>query len=81
MSIKAGDRNTKFFHAHLKARQSRNNIASICNEQGIRVTEPKLIEQEFRSFFQTLLGTSARELPYIDIDIARDGHCLAKEQQ
>ncbi|XP_075079084.1 uncharacterized protein LOC142164677 [Nicotiana tabacum] len=81
MWIKAGDQNTKFFHAHLKARQSRNRITSICNDQGLRVTEPVLIEQEFRGFFQTLLGTSATELPCIDIDTARNGHYLTKEQQ
>ncbi|XP_075108719.1 uncharacterized protein LOC142180400 [Nicotiana tabacum] len=80
MWIKAGDQNTKFFHDHLKARQSRNRIASICNDQGLRVTDPILIEQEFRGFFQTLLGTSATELPCIDIDTARNGHCLTKEQ-
>lgn len=80
MWIKAGDRNTKFFHAQLKARQSRNRIASIYNEQENRVIEPKQIEQEFKSFFKMLLGTSVKELPTIDLDTARDGHCLTKEK-
>ncbi|XP_075111593.1 uncharacterized protein LOC142181865 [Nicotiana tabacum] len=50
-------------------------------EQGKRVLEPKQIEQEFKGFFQSLLGTSASEIPCINIAIARDGHCLTKEQQ
>ncbi|XP_075077017.1 uncharacterized protein LOC142163777 [Nicotiana tabacum] len=81
MWIKAGDQNSKFFHAHLKARQSRNRISSIFHDQGDKVTTHALIDQEFRGFFQILLGTAATELPYIDIEIARDSHGLTKEQQ
>ncbi|XP_070016975.1 uncharacterized protein [Nicotiana sylvestris] len=81
MWIKAGDQNSKFFHAHLKARQSRNRISSIFNDQGDKVTTHALIDQEFRGFFQILLGTAATELPYIDIEIARDSHGLTKEHQ
>ncbi|XP_060182487.1 uncharacterized protein LOC132612182 [Lycium barbarum] len=79
--IAHGDSNIKFFHAHLKARQTRNRIASICDEQSVRITDPALIHQEFFTFFKQLLGTSAAELPCLDPNIARDGPCLTLDQQ
>lgn len=81
MWIQAEDQNSKFFHAHLKSRQSRNRISVIYDEQRNKLTDTIKIEHEFGGFFQSLLGTSARELPCIDIEIARDGPCLSKEQQ
>ncbi|XP_059315374.1 uncharacterized protein LOC132065978 [Lycium ferocissimum] len=79
--IAHGDSNTKYFHASLKARQAKNRISSICNEQGLLLTDPQLVQQEFTQFFRGLLGTSAEELPCIDIRIARDGPCLNYDQQ
>lgn len=38
--IKYGDKNSKYFFAHLKARQARNNISSIYTEQGEKLTGP-----------------------------------------
>ncbi|XP_019260707.1 PREDICTED: uncharacterized protein LOC109238677 [Nicotiana attenuata] len=73
--------NTRFFHAHMKARQARNRISSIQNEQGVLITDPKLIQQEFLQFFKKLLGTAAEELPYIDTTVARNGPCLTIDQQ
>lgn len=77
--IQAGDSNSKFLHAQIKASQARNRIGSICNEQGIRLTEPKLVEKEFVQFFQKLLGTCADELSSLDINIVKLGPCLTKE--
>lgn len=79
--IQAVDSNSKFFHAQVKSRQARNRIDSICNEQGVRLTEPKLVEREFVQFFQALLGTCANELPCLDVNIVKLGPCLTKEQQ
>lgn len=64
---------TQFFHANLKARQSRNRISSIFNPQGDRLTDPTIVHQEFTAFFQQLLGTAATEIPCLDTEIARDG--------
>ncbi|XP_060201906.1 uncharacterized protein LOC132630339 [Lycium barbarum] len=36
--IAHGDSNSKYFHAHLRARPSINRVASICNEQGLLET-------------------------------------------
>lgn len=79
--ISSGDSNTRFFHAHMKARQARNKISTIQNEQGVLITDPKLIQQEFLQFFRKLLGTAAEELPCIDTTIARNGPCLTIDQQ
>lgn len=37
--LKAGDKNTKFFHNQAKAQQSRNNVASITLENGTTMTD------------------------------------------
>ncbi|XP_019235686.1 PREDICTED: uncharacterized protein LOC109216012 [Nicotiana attenuata] len=79
--IAARDSNTKFFHAYLKARQARKRISTICNELGQKLTDPILVEQEFTSFFEGLLGTRAIELPCLDVNIARNGPCLREQQQ
>ncbi|XP_019230666.1 PREDICTED: uncharacterized protein LOC109211574 [Nicotiana attenuata] len=71
--ISSGDSNTRFFHAHMKSRQARNKISSIQNEQGVLITDPKLIQQEFLRFFKKLLGTAAEEFPCIDTTITRNG--------
>ncbi|XP_033513491.1 uncharacterized protein [Nicotiana tomentosiformis] len=41
--ISYGDANTKYFHAQLKARQSRNMISSICNDQRILLSDPEMV--------------------------------------
>lgn len=79
--VQAGDSNSKFFHDQMKARQSRNRIAYICNEQGVRPTKPKIVEREFVHFFQDLLGNCVDELPCLDVNIVRLGPCLNKKQQ
>lgn len=79
--ISYGDKNSKYFFAHLKARQARNKITSIYTKHGQKLTDPNLIQQKFIGFFQALLGIAADVLPYIDVTIARDGSCLTPEQQ
>ncbi|XP_060182124.1 uncharacterized protein LOC132611764 [Lycium barbarum] len=78
--ISHGDSNSKFFHAFLKARQARNRISNKCNDMGVVLTEDQA-HQEFLGFFKNLLGTSAAELPSLDITIARDGPCLTTVHQ
>ncbi|XP_070003195.1 uncharacterized protein [Nicotiana sylvestris] len=60
--IKEGDQNTKFFHEQLKARKARNRIGSIYNDQGVRITEPRMIEQEFTIGFNdnSILSVAGR---------------------
>lgn len=75
------DLNTKYFHVHLKARQSKNRVTSIYDEQGTLVSDPVLIQQQFTNFFYKLLGESALEIPCINVEIARDGYCLTLAEQ
>ncbi|XP_060190353.1 uncharacterized protein LOC132619470 [Lycium barbarum] len=77
--ITYGNSNTKFFHASLKARQARNKVAAISNDQGETFTAAAQTQSEFLSFFTNLLGTRQAELPSINVDIARDGPCLTHE--
>lgn len=79
--IQYGHKNSKYFFAHLKARQARNRIFTIYKEQGIKLTDPDLIQKEFLHFFRSLLGRAAYTLPCIDICIARDGPCSTLTQQ
>nr|XP_016495957.1 PREDICTED: uncharacterized protein LOC107814971 [Nicotiana tabacum] len=75
------DSNSKFFYAQLKARHSRNNIATIYNEHGVKLTDPKQVQKEFIAFFQKLMGSRAQELPCLNTHIAKDGPCLQRDQQ
>ncbi|XP_019252912.1 PREDICTED: uncharacterized protein LOC109231731 [Nicotiana attenuata] len=79
--INLRDCNTKYFHAYMRARQARNKVNCIYNEQQIKVSEPKQLQKEFTQFFQQLLGTAVDELLGIDINIVRNGPCLTMTQQ
>lgn len=70
--IQHRDRNSKYFYADLKSRQARNKIKSNGNEQGRKVAEPHLVQEEFLAFLKILLGQAAETLPSIDINIVRD---------
>ncbi|GLU13077.1 hypothetical protein SLE2022_297240 [Rubroshorea leprosula] len=54
--LKEMDSNSAYFHAKVKERQHRSVINSILNSEGVRVTQPELIEQEFLMFYQNLFG-------------------------
>lgn len=79
--IAYGDANTKYFQAQLKARQARNRISSICNEQGFLVSKPTIVQQQFLVYYRQLLGDTNTTMPCIDTTIARDGPCLSLSQQ
>ncbi|XP_059067610.1 uncharacterized protein LOC131858395 [Cryptomeria japonica] len=54
--IKEGDSNTKFFHATMKAKSSRNLICSILDEEGVRHSLPEDVEKEAVNYFSKILG-------------------------
>ncbi|XP_060200470.1 uncharacterized protein LOC132628726 [Lycium barbarum] len=58
--INYGDNNSKYFFAHLKARQARNRISSIYNEQGAKLMDPSLIQQELMGVFSDTTWPSSR---------------------
>lgn len=67
--LQLGDRNTTFYHAHIKQRRARNQIVSICNDSGDRVTDCQGIQQVFLDFYQGLLGSSSDQLKPLDPSI------------
>ncbi|XP_059291376.1 uncharacterized protein LOC132044854 [Lycium ferocissimum] len=44
--INHGDKNFKYFFSYLKARQARNRISSIYNEQGLKLVDPIPVTEE-----------------------------------
>ncbi|XP_019266476.1 PREDICTED: uncharacterized protein LOC109243918 [Nicotiana attenuata] len=61
--IAQGDSNSKYFHSYLKARQARNKVSCIYNEQkNTRLTELDQIRNKFISFFKKLMGEAAPTL-------------------
>lgn len=79
--IECGDANTKYFHAQWKIRSIRNSITSIYIDTGIKVTDPKLVEQEFIRVFRSLMGDCATELPCANTTIIKDAPFLTVPQQ
>ncbi|XP_060170311.1 uncharacterized protein LOC132601223 [Lycium barbarum] len=79
--IAQGDSNTKYFDAHLKYRQAKSRISSICNDQQIKITNLELSQQEFVVFFTKLLDEATTELPTLNVNIIMDGPCLNILQQ
>lgn len=49
--IDYGDANTKYFHAHIKAKHARNRVSSIYNSFRDKLTEPEMVQKEFITFF------------------------------
>lgn len=53
------DRNTPYFHAKLKQKRVQNQILSIVNANGDRVSGSQNIQEVFLSYYTDLLGTEA----------------------
>ncbi|XP_019242312.1 PREDICTED: uncharacterized protein LOC109222403 [Nicotiana attenuata] len=67
--IQHGDANTKYFHAQWKMRTNTNAIISIQNDAGIKLTEPKQVEEQFLDFFKKLMGKLPKAINNIAITI------------
>lgn len=79
--IECGHANTKYFHAQWKIKSSQNSITSIYTDTGIKITDPKLVEQQFIRLFQSLMGDCATEMPCANTTIIKEGPCLTISQQ
>ncbi|KAL0367896.1 UNVERIFIED_CONTAM: hypothetical protein Scaly_1008500 [Sesamum calycinum] len=60
--LKMGDRNTKFFHDMVKRNAPKSSILAITKTDGSTITSAMEIDQEFVSYFTSLLGTEERRL-------------------
>ncbi|XP_019258680.1 PREDICTED: uncharacterized protein LOC109236894 [Nicotiana attenuata] len=79
--IECGDANTKYFHAQWKIRASQNSITTIYTDTGVKLTEARLVEKEFITVFQSLMGECAGELPRANTIVIKEGPCLTVDQQ
>ncbi|KAI8573289.1 hypothetical protein RHMOL_Rhmol01G0266800 [Rhododendron molle] len=52
-----GDQNTRFFHLKVKSHCLRNKILSLTNAEGIRLTDPKAVQDEILGYYTGLLGS------------------------
>ncbi|XP_016578999.1 uncharacterized protein LOC107876638 [Capsicum annuum] len=76
--IDGGDANTRYFHAKLKIRTSKNTITSIYHNTGVKLEDPALVKAEFIKFFSNFMGA---QLPCPSITVIRSGVCLSHEQK
>ncbi|XP_019248332.1 PREDICTED: uncharacterized protein LOC109227587 [Nicotiana attenuata] len=79
--IQHGDGNTKYFHAQWKMRTNTNAIVFIQNDAGIKLTDPKQMEEKFLDFFKKLMGESSPLHPCPDAEVIKKGPCLTRQQQ
>lgn len=79
--ITSRDVNIKYFHAQMNIRSNRNTITSIHNANGVKLYEPKLVEEEFISCFTKLMRTTSEDLPCSNVELTRNGSCLSYQQR
>ncbi|XP_019241883.1 PREDICTED: uncharacterized protein LOC109221907 [Nicotiana attenuata] len=79
--IDYGDSNSKYFYAQLKIRANKNNITSVYNDLGIKITDPKVVEKEFTEFFTQLMGNANGLMPCPNTSIIKVGNCLTLQHQ
>ncbi|XP_075095279.1 uncharacterized protein LOC142173564 [Nicotiana tabacum] len=79
--IDYGESNSKYFYALLKIRASKNNITSVYNDMGMKITYPKVVENEFTDFFTQLMGKANGLMPCPNTSIIKAGNCLTLQHQ
>jgi len=60
--LKEGDRNTRFFHAHLRVRRATNKVRRVCEGATI-IEEEGEIRERFRNFFANLFANDFQVVP------------------
>uniref|UniRef100_A0A803Q8N7 Uncharacterized protein n=1 Tax=Cannabis sativa TaxID=3483 RepID=A0A803Q8N7_CANSA len=60
--LKAGDRNTKFFHKHASSRRKSNKIKYLKNDEGVVVNTSEGIADLVTSYFSTLFSSEGCDL-------------------
>ncbi|KAL9444312.1 hypothetical protein AB3S75_017491 [Citrus x aurantiifolia] len=64
--LKAGDKNTKFFHAKASSRKRKNKIEGVEDNAGIWLEEKTEVENRFCEYFQDLFTTSNPSMDQIN---------------
>ncbi|KAH0773420.1 hypothetical protein KY290_010557 [Solanum tuberosum] len=76
-----GDSITAFFDASLKCRYAQNSIHKLINGHGNLLYRPDDIKAKIIHFYKDLLGTTAKQLPAVNLAVMRKGSCLDRHQQ
>ena len=79
--ITLGDTNNKYFSAVIKERNQNKQIRSILSLDGKMLYEPQEIQEEFVSFYKSLMGSSAGKLPAINAEVMKKGPVLSRQQR
>ncbi|WMV28772.1 hypothetical protein MTR67_022157 [Solanum verrucosum] len=79
--IKLGDSLSKYFSAVMKERTHKKLIGNIQALNGCKLQDPKAIQQEIISFYQSPMGASQNRLPAVDRRIMKLGPILVHQQQ
>ncbi|XP_049378168.1 uncharacterized protein LOC125842934 [Solanum stenotomum] len=79
--LQLGDGNTAYFYANLRSRLAQNRIKHLTTAQGNIVQKTVDIEKEIKEFYVGLLGSTAVQIPVVDIPIMKSVNCLNRVQQ
>ncbi|XP_019265921.1 PREDICTED: uncharacterized protein LOC109243445 [Nicotiana attenuata] len=79
--LELGYENNAYFFASLRNRQAQNRITSLIDSKGDIIQQPEDIAAEVTSFYKTLLGSAAAQLPVIDLKVMKRGNVLNRHQQ
>lgn len=69
------------FYDCMKNKTAHNQIRRLNTNVGNITYNEKEVEIEVVKFYQKLLGTTAEELPTIQLEMLNEGHKLTREQQ
>ena len=79
--IQLGDANNKFSSSIIKERTQKKQIMNIMSLKGKMLYDQNDIQEEFVSFYKSLMGTSAGNLPAINTQVMKRGPTLTKQQR
>ncbi|XP_019225971.1 PREDICTED: uncharacterized protein LOC109207494 [Nicotiana attenuata] len=74
--IRLGDANSKYFSAIMKERRQRKVITELVNAFGDRLTYDHQIQEEIITFYKSLMGSAATQLPAVNKQVMKNGPVL-----
>ncbi|XP_009599800.1 uncharacterized protein [Nicotiana tomentosiformis] len=79
--LKLADTNSAYFFAHMKNRNSLNDIHALTNDLGVQLHMEEDIEEEILGYYKQLLGSNSLAIPAIDPNVMQRGAVLKRAQQ
>nr|XP_009783789.1 PREDICTED: uncharacterized protein LOC104232310 [Nicotiana sylvestris]XP_016467865.1 PREDICTED: uncharacterized protein LOC107790453 [Nicotiana tabacum] len=78
--LQLGDSNSAYFFANIKVKNSQNYIRELNSLKGHLLQREKDIEVEIIDYYKSLLGTAAKTVPAIQLQVMKQGPTLRKSQ-